>query len=277
VIGKKIAHYKILEKIGEGGMGIVFKAKDLALNREIALKLLPISLNNDPEARNRFILETQAASALDHPNICAIYDIKETDDGQLYIVMAHYRGATLKQIIEEKKQDTKKTLIIVLQILKGLALAHRMGIIHRNIKPANIILTVNNEVKILDFGLARFTRGSELSEDSWTLDRVAYMSPEQVSGDLLDFRTDIWSLGCVFYELLCGRTPFSGDYPQAVLYAILNEDYLPLSELLDYSFPELDQIINRLLQKNRDNRYQSINHIIKDLDILKNSEGFSRF
>jgi serine/threonine protein kinase len=222
--GVNISHYKVLEKLGEGGMGIVYKAEDTRLKRPAALKFLPRELNRDPEAKQRFILEAQAASALDHQNICTIYEINETEEGQLFIAMAFYEGETLKSKIDRGLLPLSEALDIIVQVAKGLHAAHEKGIVHRDIKPANIIITNDGVAKIVDFGLAKFAGQSMITRTGSTAGTVAYMSPEQARGEPVDHRTDIWSLGVTLYEVLSGCPPFKSDYEQAIIYSILNSD-----------------------------------------------------
>ncbi len=263
MIGKKILHYKIIEKLGEGGMGVVYKAEDTKLKREVALKFLPPELTRDPEAKKRFVQEAQAASALDHANICTIYEIDETDEGQLFIAMACYNGETLKDKIERGPLTIEEATETTKQVAKGLSKAHAKGIIHRDIKPANVLITEENEVKIIDFGLARLSGQSRLTKSHTTLGTMAYMSPEQVRGEEVDHRTDIWSLGIVLYEMLTGELPFKGDYEQAVMYAILHEEPQPiLLDIPDY----LEYVIGKALEKDQNQRYQQIQELINDLE-----------
>ena len=219
MIGKTISHYKILEKLGEGGMGVVYKAEDTKLKRTIALKFLPPEYTRDPNAKNRFIHEAQAASALDHPNICTIHEIDETENGQMFIVMAHCSGNTLKRKIEDGPLKLEEALGIFLQIAEGLAKAHEQGIVHRDLKSANVMINKDGVVKIVDFGLAKLSGQTELTKEGTTLGTVAYMSPEQTRGELVDHRTDIWALGVVLYQMLTRKLPFKGDYDQAVVYS----------------------------------------------------------
>ncbi|MCK4560519.1 MAG: protein kinase [Calditrichia bacterium] len=269
MIGKTISHYKIMEKLGSGGMGVVYKAEDTKLKRTVALKFLPPSLSIDSEAKNRFIHEAQAASALDHTNICTIYEIDETDDHQLFMAMSCYDGETLKQKIEHGPLPFKEASSIISQIAQGLAKAHEKGIIHRDIKPANIMITNDGVVKILDFGLAKLSGRTMLTKEGTTLGTVFYMSPEQTRGDSVDHRTDIWSLGVIFYEMLTGQLPFKGEYDQAVMYSILNEEPDPVSSINDNIPTELDQIITKIIAKKPDDRYRQIDEFIEDLLHLK--------
>jgi serine/threonine protein kinase len=224
MIGQTISHYKILEKLGGGGMGVVYKAEDTKLKRTIALKFLPPVFSFDQEAKKRFINEAQTASSLQQHNICTIHDIDETKDGQIFICMDCYEGETLKKKIERGQIKTDEAIDIILQVAAGLQKAHEKGIIHRDIKPANIFITNEGVVKILDFGLAKLTGQSMMTKMGETVGTIAYMSPEQTRGELVDQRTDIWSLGVVLYEMMTGQLPFKGDYDSAMIYSILNEE-----------------------------------------------------
>jgi Tol biopolymer transport system component len=269
MIGKTISHYKVLEKLGGGGMGVVYKAQDLKLDRFVALKLLPPSFSLDEKAKQRFIHEAKAASTLEHNNICNIHEIDETEDGQLFIVMACYEGETLKQKLANGPLPFDKAIDISIQIAQGLARAHEEGIVHRDIKPANIIITDRNEVKILDFGLAKLVGQAQLTKDSSTLGTVAYMSPEQCRGDEIDHRTDIWSFGVVMYEVLMGQIPFKGEYEQAVIFSILNEDPMPVTGLKTSLSTELKRILNKSLVKDPDGRYHHVDDMLVDLKALR--------
>jgi len=222
--GTMVSHYRILEKFGGGGTGVVYKAEDIKLKRPVALKFLLPELTRDPEAKERFIHEAQAASALDHPNICTIYEINETEDEQMFIAMAYYEGETLEQKIEYGPLKLEEAIDIAIQVTEGLQEAHKKGIVHRDIKSANITVVTRGQVKIMDFGLAKLAGQAKLTEAGTTLGTAAYMSPEQTRGGEVDHRTDIWSLGVVLYEMVTGQLPFKGKYEQAVMYSILNED-----------------------------------------------------
>ena len=275
MIGSTISHYRILEKLGEGGMGIVYKAEDTRLKRTVALKFLPPALTCDPEARERFIHEAQAASALDHANICNVHDVAETDDGQTFIVMACYEGSSLKSKIEDGDLRIEDGIEIATQIAEGLTRAHEAGIVHRDIKPANIFLTTRNEVKILDFGLAKLTGQTILTKPGSTLGTAAYMSPEQAKGEPVDQRTDIWSLGVVLYEMLAGRRPFTSDYEQALIYEILNEEPKPL-RLFRPGVPlALEQCVLKALAKTPQERYQTAADLLSDLKTARAPEHAS--
>jgi len=276
MIGQTIAHYKILEKLGGGGMGVVYKAEDLQLKRQVALKFLPLELTADPDAKGRFIHEAQAASSLEHSNICTIHEINETPDGQLFICMAYYEGKTLKKHIESGPLTFERIIDISMQICKGLQKAHEKGIIHRDIKPANIMITTDDEVRIVDFGLAKLSGQTVLTREGTTLGTVAYMSPEQARGDQVDHRTDIWSLGIVMYEMVCGRTPFRGEYDQAVLYEIASEKQRSLTGVRTGVPVELEYLINKCLAKKPEERYQHVDELLADFRRLKKESEPSR-
>ncbi len=265
MIGKTVGHYKILEKLGEGGMGVVYKAEDTKLKRHVALKFLPPTLTQDAEAKERFVQEAQAASALDHANICTIYEVNETDDNQMYIAMACYAGETLKERIARGPLEISEAARIVKQIAKGLSKAHEKGIVHRDIKPANIFVTEDGEIKIFDFGLAKLAGQARLTKTGTTVGTAAYMSPEQALGEDVDRRTDIWSLGAVLYEMLAGRPPFKGDHEQAVIYSVLNDDPQPVDRLRPGVPAGLARVVGEAMQKDRDSRYGDLSEFTADL------------
>jgi serine/threonine protein kinase/tetratricopeptide (TPR) repeat protein len=267
--GKRIHQYKIIEKSGGGGMGVVYKAKDEKLDRIVALKFLPLQFLTDEEAEKRFMSEAKSASSLDHPNICTIYDINKTEDGQLFIAMAFYEGETLKKKINRGALQFDEAVNIAVQIGAGLERAHRNGIVHRDIKPANIMITKFGEVKIVDFGLAKSKMSQGITKFGSTVGTAAYMSPEQTRGETVDQRSDIWALGVIIYEMLTGKTPFKGEYEQAIIYSILNDE---LPEV-DGIPKEMNEIIRKSTAKNPDNRYSSINEMYSDLLILKGDSG----
>jgi len=268
MVGKTISHYKILKELGRGGMGVVYKAEDTKLKRTVALKFLPQDLTRDPEAQTRFIHEAQAASALDHQNICTIHEINETEEGQTYIVMACYEGQTLKQLIQDRPLKLDESIRIISQIGQGLSKAHRKGIVHRDIKPANVIFDEDNTAKILDFGLAKLSGQSVLTQTGARIGTIKYMSPEQTSGDQVDQRSDIWALGILLYEILTGQHPFKGNYDQAIIYSIMNEEPQPVSLILKETPFKLEKIVAKALTKNPDDRYQSIDDMLYELDSL---------
>ena len=269
MIGQSISHYKILERLGGGGMGVVYKAEDTKLRRTVALKFLPPELTRDEEAKERFIHEAQAASSLDHPNICNIHDIAETDDGQLFIVMACYKGETLKKKIERGPLKLEQAVELAVQIAQGLAQAHEHGIIHRDIKPANVMVTDDRTAKIVDFGLAKLAGQTKITKAGSTLGTFAYMSPEQTRGDEVDQRTDIWSLAVVLYEMITGRLPFKGEYENALVYSILNVDPEPITSVRTGVPMELERIVEKALAKNLSERYQHLDDMLADLRSMK--------
>ena len=275
MIGEIISHYKILAKIGEGGMGVVYKAEDTMLKRMVALKFLSPALTTDPEAKDRFIQQAQAASALDHPNICTIHEIKESDDSQLYMVMACYEGQTLKDRLANGAMAIEQAIHIAMQIAKGLAEAQEKGIVHRDIKPANIMITEKGEVKIMDFGLAKLAGHTLHGKIASTFGTIAYMSPEQAQGLAVDHRTDIWSLGVILYEMLTGQLPFGGEFDQAILYHIVNQEPEPLNNLRSDLPAGLAVIVDRALTKQTTDRYQLANDLLTDLQQLlkKSADG----
>jgi serine/threonine protein kinase/tetratricopeptide (TPR) repeat protein len=269
VIGQTISHYKILEELGSGGMGVVYKAEDSQLKRIVALKFLPPALTSDPEAQQRFVHEAQAASALDHPNICVIHEIGHTDGGQTFIVMACYEGMSLKSKIENRELKIEDGIEIAIQIAEGLARAHEAGIVHRDIKPANIFITTHNEVKILDFGLAKLAGQTRLTQSGATLGTPAYMSPEQTQGKTPGPQTDVWSLGVILYEMLTGRRPFEADQELALLYSIINEEPGPIRKLNPEVPEALEQILQHAMVKKPEDRYPTAQEFLADLRLLK--------
>jgi serine/threonine protein kinase/Tfp pilus assembly protein PilF len=269
MIGKTISHYKILEKLGEGGMGVVYKAQDTKLKRTVALKFLPPEFTRDPEAKKRFLHEAQAASTLDHINICNVHEIDETAEDQVFIVMAYYEGESLQQKIQKAPLKVDTAIDIAIQLAKGLAKAHSKNIVHRDIKTANILITQDGVAKIVDFGLAKLAGRTMLTQEGSTLGTVAYMSPEQAQGNKVDERSDIWSLGVVLYEMITGQRPFQGDYDQAVVYSILNEDPEPVTGVRTGVPMELERILDKAIKKNVEERYQNVGDLLVDLKGLK--------
>jgi serine/threonine protein kinase len=261
--------YKVLEELGRGGMGVVFKAEDIKLKRTVALKFLPQELTRDDETKLRFIQEAQAASALEHNNICTIHEIDETKVGQMFMVMACYDGKTLKARIEKGPLRIEEAIDIILQVAKGLSKAHKKEIIHRDIKPANVMITGDGVVKILDFGLAKLIGQTRITKTATTMGTVAYMSPEQTRGEVVDHRTDIWSLGVMLYQMVTGQLPFKGDYEQAVVYSILNQGPEPMKKLRADVPAELEEVVQKSLQKDGGKRYQKIDDVISFLETFK--------
>ncbi len=264
MIGKTISHYKILAKLGEGGMGVVFHAEDLTLKRDVALKFLPVHALDDDEQRTRLVREAQAAAALEHININTVYEIDEVD-GQTFIAMAFIRGQTLKEKIKEGQLPIDTALSYAIQIASGLNKAHSQGIVHRDIKPANVLVTDEGIIKIVDFGLAKLAGATGLTKTDSTIGTAAYMSPEQAQGQVVDHRTDIWSLGVMLYEMLAGRRPFRGEHEAVMVYSILNEEYESLSSSRDDIPEQVVEVINRALTKKPAERYQNIAEMLEDL------------
>jgi serine/threonine protein kinase/tetratricopeptide (TPR) repeat protein len=265
MIGQTISHYKILEKLGGGGMGVVYKAQDLKLDRPVALKFLPPELTRDPEAKQRFVHEAKAASALQHNNICVVYDIDENDDGQMFISMEYLQGETLKKMIERGPLKIEDAVDVAIRVAQGLTKAHEHGIIHRDIKPANIMVTTDGGAKIVDFGLAKLSGRTMLTKTGSTLGTAAYMSPEQARGEAVDHRTDIWSLGVVLYEMLTGHLPFRGEHDAAMAYSIVNEPPTPINQYIPDISLAVTQVLRHALEKNPLERYHTVRELANDL------------
>jgi len=266
MIGQTILHYKILEKLGEGGMGVVYKAEDTKLERTVALKFLSLASIGDEE-KKRFKREAKAAASLNHPNIATIHAIDETDD-QTFIAMEYIEGKSLEELLGAdggKPMPFDKAIDYATQTAAGLQAAHKKGVTHRDIKSANIMITEDGQVKIMDFGLAKLAHRSKLTQLGTTLGTAAYMSPEQSRGENTDHRADIWSLGVVLYEMISGQMPFKGDYEQAVIYSIQNEEPEPLTSLRTGVPIALDGIIAKALSKDPDTRYQHVDELPADL------------
>ena len=269
MIGQVISHYEILSTIGSGGMGVVYKARDTTLNRMVAVKFLPTHLTHDATLKNRLLREAQATSGLDHRNICTIHEIAEDDEGQLFLVMAYYEGETLAAKIRRGFLSFTEAIDILCQVLEGLGAVHKLGVIHRDIKPGNVIVTTQNVVKIVDFGLAKVRNPSEvLTETGAMLGTFAYMSPEQARGFDVDMRSDLWGAGVILYEMLTGRHPFSGQNAGALFHAITHEE--PTSPLvLRTDLPQaVESITGKALAKDRRLRYQSAHEFLRDLRSL---------
>ncbi len=266
MIGTTILHYDIVEQLGEGGMGVVYKAKDTKLDRYVALKFLTKNVGSSDSDRQRFMQEAKAAATLNHPNICTIYDVAE-HEGQLFIAMEFIDGETLRD--RKNNISFKQSIDIGIQIAEALAAAHEKGIVHRDIKPENVMMRKDGLVQIMDFGLAKLQGVSRLTREGNTVGTMGYMSPEQVQGFNVDHRTDIFSFGVLLYELISGQSPFKGMHETAIIYEIVNVDAEPISILKPDLPPDLDAIILECLAKEPDERYQSAKEIVKDLRKLK--------
>ncbi|TVR15085.1 MAG: tetratricopeptide repeat protein [Balneolaceae bacterium] len=292
MINKTISHYNITEKLGEGGMGVVYKARDTKLNRDVSIKFVPDYTPANEESRARFLQEARSVAQMNHPNICQVYGIEEDESGRQFIVMEYIDGANLHEAFIKKIKDreadyvtgsaaessadqpefshSKTVLSYAIQIARGLEAAHKKGITHRDVKPANIMLSSSNEIKLLDFGLAKIADSVQLTKEGTTVGTTAYMSPEQVRGEPAEPRCDIWSFGVVLYEMLSGKLPFGGDYDHSIIYSVINSDPPPLrsadGELLD----GLEEIVNRCLSKDMDGRYQTMTEVLYDLQAIGN-------
>jgi TolB-like protein/Flp pilus assembly protein TadD/predicted Ser/Thr protein kinase len=267
-IGQNIFHYIIVEKLGEGGMGVVYKAEDTKLKRDVAIKFLPHQISDNKEERQRFEIEAQAAAALNHPNIATIHAIEESEK-EVFIVMEFINGIELKQKISKALPSIEESLNIIEQTSQGLKAAHDKGITHRDIKSSNVMITESGQIKIMDFGLAKMKGVSHITRFGTTLGTTAYMSPEQARGEQVDHRTDIWSLGVIAFELLTGKTPYEGEFEQAIIYSILNEEPKSVLSVRKDVPLKLDQLVMKMLSKNKEHRYQNVSEILLDLKELK--------
>jgi len=269
MVGRTIEHYTIVERLGAGGMGVVYRADDTKLHRSVALKFLPPDLTRNADAKRRFALEAQAASALEHPNICTMHDIRETADGQLFLVMAYYAGDTLKTMIDRGPLSPATAVNYATQLAEGLVKAHAAGIIHRDIKPANVLVTGDGLVKIVDFGIAKLLGHTSVAPRETTVGTCAYMSPEQHAGLPVDERCDVWSLGVVVYEMVAGHVPFGGEHPQAIALAIADSPQVPLTSIRRDVPIALEKVVSRALAKRPDDRYRTMDAMLADLRQLQ--------
>ena len=277
--GTRLGPYEVLSPIGAGGMGVVWLATELRLGRKVALKLLPADLTRDPVRIQRFEQEARAASALNHPNVCTIHALGETDDAQHYIAMEYVEGDTLRQRLARSRLSLREALDIAIQVAAAVSVAHGAGIVHRDIKPENVMLRPDGVVKVLDFGLAKLagavpggadtTQLGVNTEAGTVVGTAAYMSPEQARGQPVDGRTDIWSLGVMLYEMIAGRSPFAGPSGTDVLAAILDRDPDPLARFAPDTPSELQRIVTKCLRKERTLRYQVVQDLLLDLEALR--------
>ncbi len=269
MIGKTVTHYEIQSQLGAGGMGVVYKAKDLRLDRLVALKFLPPQFASTEALKRRFVNEARAASALDHINICTIHEIDESEDGQLFIVMALYQGESLQERIRRGPLSPAETLDIGIQVTEGLSAAHERGILHRDIKPGNIFITDRQTVKVLDFGLAKVSGATKITRSGTSMGTLSYMPPEQLRGEDADPRSDLFSLGAVLYEMLVGEPAFGGDNEGAVLNRVLNQEPAPPSSRRPGIAPGFDRLVGRALAKDPDHRYPTAVDLRSDLEALQ--------
>jgi eukaryotic-like serine/threonine-protein kinase len=267
-VGQTISHYRVLSRLGEGGMGVVYLAEDLVLKRPVALKFLPAETTADPEARARLVREAQAAAALMHPGVCPVYEIAEAD-GRTFIAMAHLEGRTLRARLGAGPVPLGEALAIARQLAEGLAAAHARGIMHRDVKPANVMLLGDGRAVLMDFGLARVGAGTRLTRTGTTLGTAAYMAPEQALGREADARSDVWALGAVLYELVAGRVPFAAEHEAAQLYAIVNVEPKPLTAVAPGVPAGLNGIVTKALAKDAARRYASAAEMAADLLALE--------
>jgi predicted Ser/Thr protein kinase len=276
--GRQIAHYLVGEKLGEGGMGVVYKGTDTRLRRPVALKFLTRALPSDTDERKRFLREARAASAVNHPNVCIIYAIEEVE-GEEFIVMEFVEGVTLRKWANRIRESQRSKLIpvesalaVLMQVAEGLQAAHRKDIIHRDIKPENVMITAEGRSKIMDFGLAKLAGESRLTRTGATVGTVAYMSPEQVQGKDIDAQTDIYSLGVMFYELLAGRTPFQAEHVMGMMYAIVNTEPEPIQQARPGLDPAIAAIVMKCLAKDKKQRYATMSEVIRSISAVEKKQ-----
>jgi len=268
MIGSTISHYRIIEKLGQGGMGEVYLAEDTKLDRRVALKFLPAALQKDAQARERLLREARATSKLDHPNILTVYDVRLEDD-RGFIALAYVDGVSLSDYAAKEHCDLARTIDVALQVARGLKHAHELGIVHRDLKPSNILVDGSGRARILDFGLAKVRGYSKLTQTGSTVGTIAYAAPEVAEGGEADVRSDIFSYGVMLYELVAGALPFPGEHEAAIVYAILNEEPRRLSEQRADAPEALQAIIDRCLAKVPSQRYASCAELVADLEALR--------
>ncbi|MEO8217680.1 MAG: protein kinase [Acidobacteriota bacterium] len=268
-VQKTTKHYEIGEKLGEGGMGVVYKALDTKLARPVALKFLSAALGSEDSVRERFMQEARAASSLDHPNICTIFEIDESEDGEMFIAMAFYDGETLEQIIRRGPLEVERAVNFTTQVARGLSAAHEELIIHRDVKPGNIMITAQETVKILDFGLAKLASRAGLTRPDSSIGTPGYMSPEQIRSEAVDHRTDIWALGVVLYEMVTGKLPFPGERAESIIHSILSTDPARISSVRPGLPAKLERVIARMLAKSPRARYEKMSELIAELQDLQ--------
>ncbi|MEN8223474.1 MAG: tetratricopeptide repeat protein [Acidobacteriota bacterium] len=271
MINKTFLHYKIVKKLAEGGMGVVYLAWDTRLERKVAIKFLPSNIASTSDECERLKIEAKAAAALNHPNIGTIHAIEETEN-EMFIVMEYVEGQTLKEMVAGGRLQRTSIIDYAIQTCEGIKAAHDKSIIHRDIKSSNIMITETGHIKIMDFGLAKIGRGIQLTKEHSALGTAAYMSPEQTNGEDVDHRTDIWSFGVVLYEMLTGEIPFKGDYEQAVIYSILNEEPISVTAVYEEIPSQLGKLIERTLKKNPEDRYHSAKDLLEDLKLIEKSD-----
>ena len=272
MIGTTIGNFRIIEKIGEGGMGVVYKAQDIRLDRPVALKFLPERFSVTEEERARFLQEAKSAATLNHPNVCTIHGVEE-HGSQQFIQMEFIEGQTLHALAQAGGLAPAQALDYAIQIAEALQEAHGRGIVHRDIKSENIMINTRKQVKVMDFGLAKLRGSLKLTKASSTVGTLGYMAPEQIQGNEADARADLFSFGVVLYEMLTGRLPFRGEHEAALMYSILNEEPQPLSTPGGEAVPELEHIIGKALEKNPDERYQSAQDLLVDLRRARKQSG----
>ena len=272
MIGKTIAHYKVLAKLGEGGMGVVYTAEDTRLQRTVALKFLPHQTSSDENEQERLLHEARAAATLNHPNICTIYAVEEAE-GERFIVMEYVKGMHLREKVQAGNISAEEALSYGIQTAEALQEAHSQGVVHRDIKTENIMVNERGQVKVMDFGLAKLKGALRLTKSRSTVGTLAYMSPEQIDGRDVDARSDIFSLGVVLYELLSGKYPFRGEHEAAMVYSIMNEEPDPVQKHIPEASSELIHIFNRALEKDPEDRYQSVQEMLIDMRRLKKDTG----